>query len=116
MESRQLEWNGNGGIVSTHYIFHKPRYSLRKRHKQAQYPYNTEDIERQMRQRSPPCLRIGGKRRKIGRYGRTDILTEHKRRSQFKTNPAIGTHNKSYRHCRRGSLHNHGQYRSYQDK
>ena len=69
-----------------------------------------------MRQRSPPGLRITGKRRKIGSYGCSYILTQNKCRSQFEANPAIRTHDKRNRHrCSRG-LHNHGQYRSYKHK
>ena len=116
MESSQLERNSHCRIRYIHDIGDEPRYGSRKRIKQNQDPHNAEYIEDEMRQSSPPGLRIASQGGQISGNRRTDVFTQHKRDSQMIINPSVSTHNQRDSHRRGRSLHDHCQDSSDEQK
>ena len=51
--------------------------------KDAKYPDNPEEVEYEMGESSPACLRIPGKRCYIGSHGCPDILSHDQRNTQI---------------------------------
>ena len=110
MESRQFKGYGyTAGLIDIHKVGNNPVNHAQERFEQQQYPDHTEDIEHQVSHRCPAGLCVGRKRCQIGRNGCSDILSQYQCRTQFKTDPAIGTHDQRNSHRSGRSLYNHGQ-------
>ena len=116
MESRKFERYSHSRIDSLHNIFYKPGHTHCHWLKETKYPNYTKNIKYQVSHCRSSRLRITCQSRQISSNGRTDIFTQYQCRAQFETNPPICTHNQRNSHGSSGSLHNHCQYRTNQDK